>query len=125
VLVAMVGGATALALNATAPVKLVSVSPELKPVLEGLCSDFRAEPCRPELVQLKAPPEDLMTIVIADQGEKSAELEQFFTQVFSVPAAQRHDSFTTNMSNALGKPWVCPEFETMWAMQPVTWCGAP
>ena len=123
-LVVLVGGGTAVAYTVRSEATpVLAVSPELRPVLRNLCQSIRADPCRPEVVQLHASPEDLMTIVMGDLGEQSPAFEQFLVAVSKLPAPQRRDAITRTVSEVTGGPWQCPEFDALWGGGRVDWCA--
>lgn len=123
-LVVLVGGTTALALTLRrTATPIIPVPAELKPTLAGLCRHVHDDPCRPEVVAAQLDPADMATVVLADLGEKAPAFEQFMVALARLPAPQRHDALVQSVSAALGEEWSCPEFDTIWNSQPVTWCG--
>lgn len=125
VLVVVGGASAALAWSVQSRATLVvPVSAELKPALAGMCQHFHDDPCRAEIVSANVDPADLATIAFGDFGEKTPGFEDFMKALAKVPGAERHDVIVRSVSAALGTQWQCPEFETLWNSQPVTWCGA-
>lgn len=102
---------------------VVPISTELRPALAGMCRHFHDDPCRPEIVAANVDPADLATIAFGDFGEKTPGFEAFMAALVNVPAIERHDTIVRSVSAALGSQWDCPEFDTLWNSQPVTWCG--
>ncbi|MFO0594487.1 MAG: M56 family metallopeptidase [Myxococcaceae bacterium] len=102
---------------------VVPISDELRPALAGMCRHFHDDPCRPEIVAANVDPADLATIAFGDFGEKTPGFEAFMVALVDVPPTERHDTIVRSVSAALGSKWECPEFDTLWNSQPVTWCS--
>jgi TonB family protein len=88
---------------------------ELQPVLVNLCQRMRSEAQRFERENVS--PDDLLTAVISSLEEQTPGLAVYFAALLPsqvVPPVQRKETFKRAISKAIGKPWVCPEFEALW-----------
>jgi hypothetical protein len=58
---------------------------------------------------------DLLTVVLADLGERNPGFEAFLADVSKSPAPQRRETFKRSVSAALGAEWQCADFDALWA----------
>jgi hypothetical protein len=92
---------------------------ELQSELTNLCLRIRSEAQRAELAKVAA--DDLLTAVLTNLKQQTPGLEAYFAALLpsDVPPIQRLETFKRAISAAIGKAWVCPEFDALREGKPI------
>jgi len=92
---------------------------ELQSELGNLCQRMRNEAQRSELAAVSL--DDLLTAVISNLEQQTPSLKVYFDALLpsNIPPVQRKETFKRAISAAMGRAWVCPEFEALWDGKPI------